>query len=336
MADYTSYCLQNKSEMTALGNAIRSKAGVSGTLTVPQMTNAVKNIQQTTVVSTPKVVVPTISFFTTVVDEAIIPRMKITSTSSASGYTNASKIELYKVTDTGLTKTQTGNGSTLTVDLLPSSGTVKKSTHNKIATRALCSNGMGSAVSNFFINNTIGAVQVSNCTITGGQNKTQAGGIGIFTGLKSLEQDAYATFYVSFISSDNSDRFDNREVRLTRISYVDDCDQENQIFRGEIPNYCTIEISANLYNLSDEETGCDGNDRVNFNSVGRDVGYSILNYIKVIYYKCGSFSFYGNNHSFDQATRTFYFITEYDTFTIERGQYSDTSANLSQSFSPFS
>lgn len=340
MADYTNYCLQNKSEMTALGNAIRAKAGISGTLTVPEMTNAVKNIKQTTTVvtNTPKVAVPSITYLTPVIDEKMEPQMKISSTSSATGYIPASSIEVYTVTNTALSKTNTYTGSSRTINLLPSSGTVRRSTHTDktMTARAICRNGMGSAMTNFYTDNQMGAIQVMGCSITGGQDHIElAKDTGIFTGLTSLGQEAYATLYVTFIADDNSERFNEQELRLSRISSCEDCDMSDQVFRGEIPGYCIVELSANLYNPNDEETGCDGNDTLGFSSVAYSIGYSILNYIKVIYYKPGHFSFYGNKYSFDQPSRHFYFITKKGSLKIDRGEYNSGSVNISNSWSPF-
>lgn len=340
MADYTSYCLQDKNEMTALGNAIRAKAGISGTLTVPEMTTAVKNIKQTTTVvtDTPKVAIPSITYLTPIIDEKMEPQMKISSTSSATGYAPASSIEVYTVTDTALSKTNTYTGSSRTINLLPSSGTVRKSTHTDktMTARAICGNGMGSAMTNFYTDNQMGAIQVIHCSITGGQNHIElAKDTGIFTGLTSLEQEAYATLYVTFMADDNSEKFDDQELRLSRISSCDDCDMSDQVFRGEVPGYCIVELSVDLYNPDDGETGCDGNDDLNYSSRSYPIGYSILNYIKVIYYKPGYFGFYGNTNSFDHTPRHFYFITKDESLQIERGEYNDGSANRSNSFRSF-
>ena len=255
MADYTSYCLQDKSQMTALGNAIRAKAGISGTLTVPEMTNAVKNIKETTTVvtNTPKVAVPTITYLTPIINEKIEPQMKISSTSSATGYAPASSIEVYTVTNTALSKTNTYNGSSQTINLLPDYGTVRNSTHTgkTMTARAICGNGMGSAMTNFYTDNQMGAIQVIHCSMTGGQDHIElAKDTGIFTGLTSLGEEAYATLYVSFTKDDNSEKFNDQELRLSRISSPEDCDMSDQVFRGEIPGYCIVELSVDLYNLS--------------------------------------------------------------------------------------
>ena len=319
MADYTSYCLQDKNELKALGSAIRSKAGVSGTLTVPQMTNVVKNIST----ETKKVVVPTYSAYVTEVDNQLIPRITFTSQSSSSGYANATGIEIYKLGETGISSFRTANGSSVTLDLL-SGYAIKTSSQNGsnlLAARAIASNGMGSAFSSFE-QSVIGGVQVHNCSLSGDGLTPK----GIFTGLSSLGQDAYATVYFSHTAIDGT-KIMKKEVHLSRISYADDCDLSNQIFRGEVEGYCTIEISANLANADDEETLCSGYDGLNYSSVSKHIGYSKLNYIKVIVYQLGDFFIDGNIHDFDQPDRDFYFFTNNTNFGIERGQYTTDNSN---------
>ena len=132
MADYTNYCLQNKSEMTALGNAIRSKAGISGTLTVPQMTNAVNNLSIGTVLSTPSLT---------------LYKNNYGDCGVFVGNTNAENYELYGLTNNTLTliKSTSNNGYSHPIMYYPQ----KFDSSTKYAARASLTNGMGTKLSTF-------------------------------------------------------------------------------------------------------------------------------------------------------------------------------------------
>lgn len=45
MTDYTNYVLENKTDLTALANVIRSKTGTTNALTVPQMKTSIESIE---------------------------------------------------------------------------------------------------------------------------------------------------------------------------------------------------------------------------------------------------------------------------------------------------
>ena len=292
MADYTSYCLQDKNELKALGNAIRAKAGISGTLTVPQMTNAVRNIEAGVVLAK-----PVIDYNVTALRWSIDP--------------NADALKIYHATDTGLVLDKTETGSYGQIRYGATAGDVEYTIlPRRYAARAVLNNGMGTDLSAFT------QIQTNSLTIKNLSLHGKSDGRGIMVGLAStadLDQ-AYVDLQMSYIPSQGG-----ASTTTLRCYFLGETVEENGdtvwSFSGTWDGYCKITFNyIPSYPLND--TGADGTfTGVSYSSVSYTMGYTVFRNVYIEFYKTdGDYRFYSAWGDLQDKPRT-----------IEVGIYADKS-----------
>lgn len=262
MADYTNYCLQDKNELKALGNAIRAKTGVSDTLTVPQMTNAVNNIEAGVVLTKP-----------VIDDNTISLRWSIDP--------NADALKIYHATDTGLVLDKTATGSYGSIRYGATAGDVEYTIlPRRYAARAVLNNGMGTDLSAFTSIQT-NSLAIKNLSLHGKSN-----GRGIMVGLASTANLDQAYVDLSVYYTPNKG---NSSSTTLRCYFMGETVEENGdtvwAFGGTWDGYCKITFNyIPSYPLND--TGADGTfEGVSYSSITYTMGYTNFRNVYIEFYK---------------------------------------------------